>query len=108
MTAQICVQILVVSGVVPLNLSAFAITFVVLRPSHSCYLSLFCRDSSSSLLSLTFPLGFYNSSIEKPCAGSFWGEIGQMKALDGEPRFPKLYMLMAGSLSIPCSNADAE
>ena len=31
-----------------------------------------------------------------------------MKTFNGEPRFPKLYQLMAGLLSIPCSNADAE
>ncbi len=28
--------------------------------------------------------------------------------LSGELRFPNLYRLMAGLLSIPCSNADAE
>ena len=31
-----------------------------------------------------------------------------MKTFCGELRFPKLYRLMAGLLSIPCSNADAE
>ena len=31
-----------------------------------------------------------------------------MKTFNGEPRFPKLYQLMAGLLSIPCSNTDAE
>ena len=30
-------------------------------------------------------------------------EIGQIKSLDGEPRFPMLNTLMAGLLSIPCS-----
>lgn len=46
--------------------------------------------------------------VEKPCLGSFWWRVGQMKSLDGEPRFPTLYKLMAGLLSIPCSNADSE
>ncbi len=31
-----------------------------------------------------------------------------MKTLLGEYRFPKLAKLMAGLLSIPCSNADSE
>ena len=31
-----------------------------------------------------------------------------MKTLTGEPRFPMIHKLMAGLLSIPCSNADAE
>jgi hypothetical protein len=42
------------------------------------------------------------------CAGPFWWEVGKMKTFNGEPRFPKLYQLLAGLLSIPCSNADAE
>ena len=46
--------------------------------------------------------------IEKARAGSFCWKVGQMKSLDGEPRFPTLFKLMAGLLSIPCSNADAE
>ena len=31
-----------------------------------------------------------------------------MKSLDGEPRFPMLYKLIGGRLSILCSNDDAE
>ena len=31
-----------------------------------------------------------------------------MKCIGGEPRFSTLFRLMAGLLSIPCSNADAE
>jgi hypothetical protein len=31
-----------------------------------------------------------------------------MRTLDGELRFPKFFKLMAGLLSIPCSNADSE
>ena len=40
--------------------------------------------------------------------GVFWYEIGKIKTLDGEPRFPCLARLMAGLLSIPASNADSE
>lgn len=46
--------------------------------------------------------------VERPCAGSFWWRVGKMKTVDGEPRFPTLCRLMAGLLSIPCSNADSE
>lgn len=45
---------------------------------------------------------------KRVCAGPFWSEVGKMKTLTGEPRFSRLYQLMAGLLSIPCSNADAE
>lgn len=45
---------------------------------------------------------------EKPRPGPFWWEIGKLKTILGEPRFPNLAKLMAGLLSIPCSNADAE
>ena len=44
----------------------------------------------------------------KPQAGPFWWEIGKMRTFDGQPRFKTLYKLIAGLLSIPCSNADAE
>ena len=44
-------------------------------------------------------------SYEKACAGSFWWEVGKIKTLSGEPRFSKLHQLMAGLLTIPCSNA---
>ena len=40
--------------------------------------------------------------------GVFWYEVGNMKALDGDLRFPLLARLMAGLLSIPVSNADSE
>ena len=52
----------------------------------------------------------YNAAdnTEKVCAGPFWFEIGKMKTLSGEPRFSKLYRLMAGLLSIPCLNDDAK
>ena len=45
---------------------------------------------------------------KKACAGCFWWEVGKIKTLSGEPRFSKLHQLMAGLLTIPCSNADAE
>ena len=44
----------------------------------------------------------------KPCAGLFWKGVNHLRTLDGQPRFGKLDQLMAGLLSIPCSNADAE
>ena len=34
--------------------------------------------------------------------------VGKIKTLSGEPRSSKLYQLMAGLLTIPCSKADAE
>ena len=34
--------------------------------------------------------------------------VGKIKTLSGEPRSSKLHQLMAGLLTIPCSNADAE
>ena len=48
------------------------------------------------------------SQTEKPRPGPFWWEVSKMKTLLGELRFPNLAKLMAGLLSIPCSNADAE
>ena len=47
-------------------------------------------------------------TTERPCAGSFWNKVGKMKTLEGELRFGTLCCLMAGLLTIPCSNADAE
>ena len=44
----------------------------------------------------------------KPRSGSFWWGVGKLKNLDGKPRFPKLFHLMANLLSIPVSNADSE
>ena len=46
--------------------------------------------------------------VEKPCPGAFWHKIAQMRSLDGKQRFPLLYKLMAGLLTIPSSNADSE
>lgn len=43
--------------------------------------------------------------IQKP---PFWWDVGKLKTLSGEQRFPNLTKLMAGLLSIPSSNADAE
>ena len=52
----------------------------------------------------------YKSSTndDKPQAGLFWNEVSKMKTFDGEMRFPLLVKLMAGLLTIPCSNADSE
>ena len=50
----------------------------------------------------------YKSAVGwKPRAGAFWIEVGKSKTLDGRLRFPSLYKLMTGLLSIPSSNADA-
>lgn len=49
-----------------------------------------------------------SKTSEKPCAGSFWCKVGKIKTLEGELRFGTLCRLMAGLLTIPCSNADAE
>ena len=46
--------------------------------------------------------------IKRVSAGPFWWKVGKIKTLSGELRFSKLFMLMSGLLSIPCSNADAE
>ena len=56
------------------------------------------------------PLRYYKdcNGEEKPRPGPFWWEVGKMKTLLGEYRFPNLAKLMAGLLSIPCSNADSE
>ena len=44
----------------------------------------------------------------KPRAGAFWWGVRKLRTLDGEPRYDKLFKLMAGLLSIPVSNADSE
>ena len=56
------------------------------------------------------PLVYYKdcNGIEKPRPGPFWWKVGKIKTLLGESRFPNLAKLMAGLLSIPCSNADSE
>lgn len=48
------------------------------------------------------------SGTEKPRPWPFWWKVSKIKTLLQEPRFPNLAKLMAGLLSIPCSNADAE
>ena len=44
----------------------------------------------------------------KQRAGTYWWEVGQMVTAEGKPRFPCLYKLMVGLLTIPASNADSE
>ena len=44
----------------------------------------------------------------RPRAGAFWCNVGKMITLDGQARFPTLCKLVAGLLTIPCSNADSE
>ena len=54
-------------------------------------------------------VSMYTSATgDKPRIGAFWCEVGKIKTLDGQPRFPSLAKLMAGLLSIPASNADSE
>ena len=45
---------------------------------------------------------------KKPCIGKYWWEAGKMVTIYGQPRFPSLYKLMIGLLTIPASNADSE
>ena len=54
------------------------------------------------------PSLYKSASGEKPRAGVLWIEVGRMKTLDGELRFPLLFRLMASLLTIPASNADSE
>ena len=44
----------------------------------------------------------------RPHVGAFWYEVGRMMTLDGQVRVPSLCKLVAGLLTIPCSNADSE
>ena len=48
------------------------------------------------------------TGVPKSKAGVFWLEVGKIMTLEGEPRFPSLARLMAGLLSISCSNANSE
>ena len=65
-------------------------------------------DFTLSPADLPDPSLYKSASGEKPRAGVFWNEVGQIKTLDGELRFPSLFRLMAGLLTIPASNADSE
>ena len=49
-----------------------------------------------------------NEGAQKPKAGVFCLEVRKIMTLEGEPKFRSLARLMAGLLSIPCSNADSE
>ena len=44
----------------------------------------------------------------KPCIGKYWRDVEKIVTLYGQPRFPCLYKLMSGLLTIPASNADSE
>ena len=65
-------------------------------------------DFTLSPADLPDPSLYKSASGEKPRAGVFWNEVGQIKTLDGELRFSSLFRLMAGLLTIPASNADSE
>ena len=46
-------------------------------------------------------------SKKRPKAVLFWLEVGKMKTMEGQPRFPHLHSkLVSGLMSIPISNAD--
>ena len=45
---------------------------------------------------------------KRPCIGKYWWEVGKIVTLYGQPRFPSIYKLMVGLLTIPASNADSE
>ena len=47
-------------------------------------------------------------ATKKTQVGRYWWEVGEMVQLNGQPRFPTLYKLMMGLLTIPASNADSE
>ena len=40
--------------------------------------------------------------------GLYWAEVGRLRTLEGQPRFPLLCKFMAALLSIPAFNADSE
>lgn len=67
-------------------------------------------DFTLSPSDLPSPTTYYNAvdHTKRPCARPFWWEVRQIKTLDGKPKFPNLYRVMAGLLGIPCSNADTE
>ena len=43
---------------------------------------------------------------KRPKVGLFWLEVGKMKTMKGQPRFPHLHKLVSGLMSIPILNAD--
>ena len=69
-----------------------------------------CMDkvSPGDHSSLSNPTYYKYAVSWKPRVGPFWFEVGKIKTLDGQPKFPSVFKLMAGLLSIPSSNADSE
>ncbi len=86
--------------------------FPQIELASSCSLDCLAEEFTDFVLSPSDlpPLMYYKdcNGTDKPRPGPFWWEVGKMKTLLGESRFPKLAKLMAGLLSIPCSNADSE
>ncbi len=86
--------------------------FPQIELASSCSLDCLAEEFTDFVLSPSDlpPLMYYKDcdGTDKPRPGPFWCEVGKMKTLLGESRFPKLAKLMAGLLSIPCSNADSE
>ncbi len=86
--------------------------FPQIELASSCSLDCLAEEFTDFVLSPSDlpPLMYYKDcdGTDKPRPGPFWWEVGKMKTLLGESRFPKLAKLMAGLLSIPCSNADSE
>ena len=60
-------------------------------------------DFTQSPADLPNPSPYKSASGEKPRAGVFWNEVGQIKTIDGELKFPSLFRLMAALLTIPAS-----
>ncbi len=46
--------------------------------------------------------------IERPQIGRYWRKVSQLLTLDRQLRFPLLYKLMIGLMTIPATNADAD
>ena len=66
-------------------------------------------DLTLSSMDLPTPSEYLGADkLKKPCIGKYWWDVRKMVTLDNEPRFPLLFKLMAGLISIPSSNADAE
>ncbi len=68
-----------------------------------------CLDYTLSSADLPTP-DMYTAAdgIERPQIGRYWRKVSQLLTLDRQPRFPLLYKLMIGLMTIPASNADAE
>ena len=91
------------------TLDSLAKRFPQLGLDDSSSLNLLREEYMNFSLSDHPSVSTYTSATgEKPRSGAFRCEVGNIKTIDGKPRFPNLAKLMAGLLSIPASNADSE